>query len=175
MKKLLYEFKNKITFIYSSKKYLQLISFILFFISLYFFSSYLYISIYSNNFYLDEKKHLRNLDSMVNQNNKTIFNETLNGKQNNNNNSYLIEINNTSDDINYAYINDSSIDNNNISNNEMNLIVRVRPLKINVTEKIIFYEFIKNITTGFYFGDWNNLSVKKNRFHDKKGKGYLYF
>jgi hypothetical protein len=112
---------------------------------------------------------------MVNQTNNKIFNETLNGKENNTNNSYLIEINNTSDYINHAYINDSSIDNNNISNNEMSLIVKVRPLKINVTEKIIFYEFIKNITTGFYLGDWNNLSVKKNRFHDKKGKGYLYF
>ena len=73
------------------------------------------------------------------------------------------------------YINDSITYENNTSDNELNIIIKVKPLKINVTEKIRFYEFIKTITTGYYYGDWNNLSLKKNKFHEKKGEGYLNF
>ena len=167
MKKLLNTLKNKISYILSNKKYLQMISFILFLISLYTFSSYLNISIYS-----DEKKHLRNLESTINE----TINETSKKIEKANNNSNLNDYNYTnSDDINHILINDSNIDNYNISNGELNIAIKVRQLTKNLTEKIMLYEFIKNITTGFYYGDWNSLSVKKNRFHDTKGEGYLNF
>ena len=167
MKKLLNTLKNKISYILSNKKYLQMISFILFLISLYTFSSYLNISIYS-----DEKKHLRNLESTINE----TINETSKKIEKANNNSNLNDYNDTnSDDINHILINDSNIDNYNISNGELNIAIKVRQLTKNLTEKIMLYEFIKNITTGFYYGDWNSLSVKKNRFHDTKGEGYLNF
>ncbi len=180
MKKLLYVLKNKIEHILSNKLYLQIISFILFLISLYIFCFYLNKSIYANYSYLDDKKHLRNLESINNKTNNEIINQTLNDKDKKNNNSNFIDNNKTTDDIskNNTFINDSTTynNNNNISYDDvLDRVIKVRQLKINVTEKIILYEFMKNITTGLYFGDWNNLSVKKNRFHDKKGEGYLNF
>ena len=189
MKNFLCELKNIIFFILSNKKYLQIISFILFIISLYFFASFLNNSVYSNDIYsnnlyspmiTEERKHLRNLEIIINKTDNEVFNETSNVTKIEKN-SYLIDnntytISNMNDtNTNDIYINDSITYENNTSDNELNIIIKVKPLKINVTEKIRFYEFIKTITTGYYYGDWNNLSLKKNKFHEKKGEGYLNF
>ena len=99
----------------------------------------------------EEKRHLRNME--------TIYNETNNETTQFDNSSILID-NNT-----FITSNDS--------NDELDIIIRVKPLKVNITEKMLYYEFIKTITSGFYYGDWDNLSIKKNKFNDKKGEGYL--
>ena len=99
----------------------------------------------------EEKRHLRNME--------TISNETNNETTQFDNSSILID-------------NNTFITSNN-SNDELDIIIRVKPLKVNITEKMLYYEFIKTITSGFYYGDWDNLSIKKNKFNDKKGEGYL--
>ena len=99
----------------------------------------------------EEKRHLRNME--------TISNETNNETTQFDNSSILID-------------NNTFISSNN-SNDELDIIIRVKPLKVNITEKMLYYEFIKTITSGFYYGDWDNLSIKKNKFNDKKGEGYL--
>ena len=98
--------------------------------------------------------YLRNLEVITNKTN-------INNSEEFENNTDLI-------------INNNSYNNNNISD-ELDIIIRVRQIKLNLTEKIIYYEFIKTITTGFYYGDWNNLNIKNNRFHEKKGEGYISF
>ena len=156
MKKFIKDLKNKIFSIFSQTRYIHIILFISISISLFFFSI-LDTTFSSNNSNLsllnEEKKHLRNLEVI---NNKTSIN-----------NSEELE-NNTDLIINNSY------NNNNISD-ELDIIIRVRQIKLNLTEKIIYYEFIKTITTGFYYGDWNNLNIKNNRFHEKKGEGYISF
>ncbi len=156
MKKFIKDLKNKIFSIFSQTRYIHIILFISISISLFFFSI-LDTTFSSNNSNLsllnEEKKHLRNLEVITN---KTSIN-----------NSEELE-NNTDLIINNSY------NNNNISD-ELDIIIRVRQIKLNLTEKIIYYEFIKTITTGFYYGDWNNLNIKNNRFHEKKGEGYISF
>ena len=111
------------------------------------------------------KKHLRNLETI---NNKTNPEEEPK-KEKISNNSLITNTNNTNNsNINYNNTNNST-------NDELDIIIKVKPLKVNITEKILYYQFVKTISTGFYYGDWDNLSVKKNRFHDKKGEGYLNF
>ena len=156
MKKFIKDLKNKIFSIFSQTRYIHIILFISISISLFFFSI-LDTTFSSNNSNLsllnEEKKHLRNLEVITN---KTSIN-----------NSEELE-NNTDLIINNSY------NNNNISD-ELDIIIRVKQIKLNLTEKIIYYEFIKTITTGFYYGDWNNLNIKNNRFHEKKGEGYISF
>ena len=156
MKKFIKDLKNKIFSIFSQTRYIHIILFISISISLFFFSV-LDTIFSSNNSNLsllnEEKKHLRNLEVITN---KTSIN-----------NSEELE-NNTDLIINNSY------NNNNISD-ELDIIIRVKQIKLNLTEKIIYYEFIKTITTGFYYGDWNNLNIKNNRFHEKKGEGYISF
>ena len=144
---------NKIFSTLSQARYIHIILFISICISLYIFSfSDIFFS--SNDFNLtllnEEKKHLRNL-------------EILSNKTNNDSE----EFNNDTDiNVNNSYFNKS---------NELDIIIKVRQIKINLTEKMNYYEFIKTITTGFYYGDWNNLKVKNNRLHEKKGEGYIFF
>ena len=101
MKNFLCELKNIIFFILSNKKYLQIISFILFIISLYFFASFLNNSVYSNDIYsnnlyspmiTEERKHLRNLEIIINKTDNEVFNETSNVTKIEKN-SYLIDNN----------------------------------------------------------------------------------
>ena len=155
MKILLNKLKKKILCILSQKRNIKIFSCISIVLSLYIIFS-LNISFSPNNFHLltEEKKHLRNLEI----NNKTIneteiYNKTSNLTENKtlNNNTYQ----------------------NNDTNNEIDIIIKIKPLKVNITEKLIYYEFVKTITSGFYYGDWNNLSLKKSRFHDNKGEGYI--
>ena len=155
MKILLNKLKKKILCILSQKRNIKIISCISIVISLYIIFS-LNITFSPNNFHLltEEKKHLRNLEI----NNKTI-NET--------------EIyNKTSNLTDNKTLNNNTYQNND-TNNEIDIIIKIKPLKVNITEKLIYYEFVKTITSGFYYGDWNNLSLKKSRFHDNKGEGYI--
>ena len=155
MKILLNKLKKKILCILSQKRNIKIFSCISIVLSLYIIFS-LNISFSPNNFHLltEEKKHLRNLEI----NNKTI-NET--------------EIyNKTSNLTDNKTLNNNTYQNND-TNNEIDIIIKIKPLKVNVTEKLIYYEFVKTITSGFYYGDWNNLSLKKSRFHDNKGEGYI--
>jgi len=163
MKKFFIELKNKIFYILSHKIYIQLILFLSIIISFYFFFG---TSIHAST--TEEKKHLRNLEII---NNKTNPEEKEKKEKNIINNSSLIT-NNTNYTNNSSNYNET---NNNFTNDESDIIIKVRPLKVNITEKVLYYQFVKTISTGFYYGDWNNLSVKKNRFHDKKGEGYLQF
>ena len=154
MKNILYELK-KILFFLSYKRFIQLAIII---ILLYCFS-YLNEIIFPKEQRLplitNEKKYIRNLETINNMTN----NETIHL----NNNTYLID--------NKTFINNSKI--SNISDDELDIIIRVKKLKVNLTEKILYYEFIRTITNGFYYGNWDNLSIKKNKFHEKKGEGYL--
>ena len=144
---------NNIFSTLSQTRYIHIILFISICISLYIFS-FSDIIFASNDFNLpslnEEKKNLRNLE--------ILSNITNNDSEEFNNDTDLI--------INNSYINKS---------NELDIIIRVRQIKINLTEKMNYYEFIKTITTGFYYGDWNNLKVKNNRLHEKKGEGYIFF
>ena len=153
MKQFLKKVINKILSTISQTRYIHIILFISICIFLYIFS-FLEINFSSNDFNLallnEEKKHLRNLEILSNQTNndsEEFFNDT---------------------DL---IVNNSSIN----KSNELDIIIKVRQIKINLTEKMNYYEFIKTITTGFYYGDWNNLSVKNNRLHEKKGEGYISF
>lgn len=162
MKKFLIELKNKIFYILSHKIYIQLILFLSIIIFFYFFFS---TSIHTST--TEEKKHLRYLEIV---NNKTNHEEGLKKENNTINNSFS---------TNYTLLNNNSNINynntNNSTNDELDIIIKIKPLKINITEKILYYQFVKTISTGFYYGDWENLNIKKNRFHDKKGEGYLNF
>ena len=108
---------------------------------------------------------MRNLEII---NNKTNPEEELKKENNIINNNSLITNNTNNSNINYN-------DTYNRTNDELEIIIKVKPLKVNITEKILYYQFIKSISTGYYYGNWDNLNVKKNRFHDKKGEGYLFF
>ena len=155
MKILLNKLKKKILCILSQKRNIKIFSCISIVLSLYIIFS-LNISFSPNNFHLltEEKKHLRNLEI----NNKTI-NET--------------EIYNKSSNLTDNKTLNNNTYQNNDTNNEIDIIIKIKPLKVNITEKLIYYEFVKTITSGFYYGDWNNLSLKKSRFHDNKGEGYI--
>ena len=170
MKTFLNEIKNKILRIILHKKNIRIISFISIIASLYIFIS-LDNSFSSNNinlpFLTEEKKNLRNLE--------LISNNTINESYKLNNNSNEVDnstyINLIGNNNNNSLINNSIKINN--SNDELDIVIKIRPLKVNLTEKIIYYEFIKKLSTGYYYGDWTNLSIKKNRFHEKKGEGYI--
>ena len=158
MKKFLIELRNKIFYILSHK--IQLILFLSIIISFFFFFN---TSIHIST--TEEKKHLRNLELI----NKTNPEEEVKKEKITNNSLITNNTNNTNNsNINYNNTNNSN-------NDESDIIIKVKPLKVNITEKILYYQFVKTISTGFYYGDWDNLSVKKNRFHDKKGEGYLNF
>ena len=158
MKSFLIEFKNKLLYYISLRRNIIIILSIttIFFVYIFF---YLDTSFTPSNIFLpltEDKKHLRNLESIYN-------NQTKNESQEFKNNSNLM---NNDTIINNTY-------NSNITDNEMDIIIRIKQLKLNLTEKIIYYEFIKTITSGFYYGGWKNLSIKKNKFHEKKGEGYI--
>ena len=96
-----------------------------------------------------EQRHLRNLESILNTSN------------NDSNISNYIEI-------------DNMTTNNETENMDM-ILIKIKPFKVNITEKLLFYEFIKTISTGFYYGDWGSFQIKKSKFHKPYGEGYLAF
>ena len=105
-----------------------------------------------NYFSYDNSTFTSNSEFLLNQKNNLRNLEQSNNITNINNNSY----------------------NNNL-NNIIDLTFKVKRLKTNATKKIIYYEFIKSITSGYYSGNWNNLYIKNNRFKDKNGEAYLFF
>ena len=141
--------KQKFYLLFIHKKILifLIISIILSFIIL--------LYIFSNIKYIFTSNHLSS-GLIINKRNNL-----RNLKQENN----LTNINNS-----YDYNN-----NENNTNNTFDLIFRVKPLKTNVTKKAIYYNFIKSITSGYYSGNWSDLSVTNNRFKDKNGEAYLFF
>ena len=159
MKKFLYELYKKIILIITRERYVHLILFIstLLIILLFLLVNLLLFpnedSSYDSTSSIEEapQKPLRNLEY--------IFNNT----------------NNISNVTDSDYIHFYS----NYSENETNeadfILIKIKRLKLNVTEKILFYEFVKSISTGFYYGNWGLFQVKKNKFHDSKGEGYLNF
>ena len=92
---------------------------------------------------------------------------------------HLEYINNTESNITNIsdpdYIHFKSNTTENITEEMDYILIKIKKLKLNLTEKIILYEFVKTISTGFYYGDWEEFQVKKNKFHNTKGEGYLNF
>ena len=150
MNNILRELK-KITLFLSYKRFIQLIVIIISLNCVSYLNKIFFPKEKRLSLMAEEKRHLRNME--------TISNETNNETTQFDNSSILID-------------NNTFITSNN-SNDELDIIIRVKPLKVNITEKMLYYEFIKTITSGFYYGDWDNLSIKKNKFNDKKGEGYL--
>ena len=158
MKKFLFELAKKILLIITRERNIPVILFIslILFIFLFFsFNSFLFQNEvsdydYNSNSEETEQKHLRNLEDILNDTNDVL---------------------NASD---YIYINDNNTKNNSEDDNDY-LIIKIKKLKYNITEKALYYEFVKSIMTGFYYGDWELFQINKNKFHYPKGEGYLNF
>lgn len=63
--------------------------------------------------------------------------------------------------------------NDDILINEVNFTL-VEGMNTNLTDILIYYEFIDSISHTYY-GEWDNLYIKKNKFKDKKGNCDLDF
>ena len=161
MKKFLFELAKKILVIITRERNIPVILFIslLLFIFLFFsFNSFLFqnevpdYDYKSNSVETEQKeqKHLRNLEDILNDTNDVL---------------------NASD---YIYINDNNTKNNSEEDGDY-IIVKIKKLKYNITEKALYYEFVKSIMTGFYYGDWELFQINKNKLHYPKGEGYLNF
>ena len=100
-----------------------------------------------------EPKHLRNLETTSN------------------NDTFTDIIHNT----NISEFNNSLYNNKTEEDSDETIVITIKRKKYNITEKLLYYEFIKTISTGFYYGDWENLILKKNKFKESNGEGYIYF
>ena len=157
MKKFLYELSKKILSSITRERNVQKILLISLLICIFFFisvNSFLLPDKYSSSTSSTlseetEQRHLRNLESILNTSN------------NDSNISNFIENNNMTS--------------NNETENMDTILIKIKPSKINITEKLLFYEFIKTISTGFYYGDWDSFQIKKSKFHKPYGEGYLAF
>ena len=100
-----------------------------------------------------EKKNLRILE--------TVYNST----------------NNDSNTDEYNYIQNNITENitNNTEDNGDFLYIKIKKINLNITEKMLLYEFVKTITTGFYYGNWDQFEIKKNKLNYPRGEGYLNF
>lgn len=116
---------------------------------------YFWHLIFNPNSIYDNKNKIRNMEEL----NNTIDNTTEL------NNFNFTNFTNITDFTNFTNITNST-------NNEYELIL-VKKLNMNVTKKVLYYEFIKSISTGYYYGDWDNFSIRDNKFKDKKGEGYI--
>ena len=175
MKKFLYELSKKIILIITRERNVPIILFIslLLFIFLFFSYDYFYPITRDTSIFIKpipeskskpeeiEKNNLRHLEDILNtsDNNDDILNAT---------NDFLYLNNNDTNNININT-------NNSIIENEDYIFLKVKKIKCNLTEKILLYEFVKSISTGFYYGDWDNFQIKKSKFHQSKGEGYLNF
>ncbi len=86
-----------------------------------------------------EPKHLRNLETTSN------------------NDTFTDIIHNT----NISELNNSLYNNKTEEDSDETIVITIKRKKYNITEKLLYYEFIKTISTGFYYGDWENLILKK--------------
>lgn len=144
--------KNKFFFIISKVKLIRksLFFLILLFLSLmiYYMKKSLFKNFSFNNLFFQELR-----------NNKDNYLRNLDSK-----------INKTETNINK-----SNLINKDFEDLEIDQNIKVMPLNINVTEKILFYEFLKTISTGYYIGQWENLKIKNNHFKEIKGEGDIDF
>ena len=172
MKKFLYELSKKIILIITRERNVPLILFLSLLLVIFLFFSYDYyfsITKVSSIFIKPipnskskpeeiEQNHLRHLENLLN---------TSDNFTNTSNNFFYLKDNNT--------YNNNIITNNTILENDDYIFLKIKKLKCNLTEKILLYEFVKSITTGFYYGDWDNFQIKKSKFHQSNGEGYLNF
>ena len=136
-------------------KLISVIILLIFSLLLYYSSLTQYLFSYKNSPIEDIKlqKNLRNLQSQEIQNKTNILLKN-------------ITINNTISQF-------LNISTNHSNTNLNNFTIFVKPLHTNITEKVLFYNFIKDLTRGYYYGVWENLNVKKNKFKEKKGDVYF--
>ncbi len=59
---------------------------------------------------------------------------------------------------------------NNIEENELHALNLLEGFNANVTELSLYYEFVQNITTHSYYGNWENFEIDNNNFIDKNGE-----
>lgn len=85
--------------------------------------------------------------------------------------------NNDSNTDEYNYIQNNITENitNNTEDNGDFLYIKIKKINLNITEKMLLYEFVKTITTGFYYGNWDQFEIKKNKLNYPRGEGYLNF
>ena len=85
--------------------------------------------------------------------------------------------NNDSNTDEYNYIQNNITENitNNTEDNGDFLYIKIKKVNLNITEKMLLYEFVKTITTGFYYGNWDQFEIKKNKLNYPRGEGYLNF
>ena len=158
MNKLLFELSKKILLIITRERNIPVvlfISLILFIFVFFSINSFLFPNEVVNYDYKSdseetEQRHFRNLEDILNDTNDVL---------------------NASD---YIYINDNNTKNNEEDDKDY-ILIKIKKLKYNITEKALYYEFVKSIMTGFYYGDWASFQINKNKFHYTKGEGYLNF
>lgn len=85
--------------------------------------------------------------------------------------------NNDSNTDEYTYIQNNITENitNSTEDNGDFLYIKIKKINLNITEKMLLYEFVKTITTGFYYGNWDQFEIKKNKLNYPRGEGYLNF
>ena len=59
---------------------------------------------------------------------------------------------------------------NDIEENDLLALNLLEGFNTNVTELGLYYEFVQNITTHSYYGEWQNFNMDKNNFIDKYGE-----
>ena len=175
MKKFLYELSKKIILIITRERNVPIILFIslLLFIFLFFSYDYFYPITRDTSIFIKPIPESKSKPEEIEQNNIRHLEDILSTSDNND------DILNTTNDFLYLNNNDTNNininTNNSIIENEDYIFLKVKKIKCNLTEKILLYEFVKSISTGFYYGDWDNFQIKKSKFHQSKGEGYLNF
>ena len=88
---------------------------------------------------------------------------------------YILNTSNQDSNItNYIYTNNTDTTNKETEDMDM-ILIKIKRIKTNITEKALYYEFVKTISTGFYYGNWGDFQIKKSKFHKPYGEGYLNF
>ena len=157
MKKFLYELSKKIFLLITRERYAHIILFLSLLLCIFIFISINFLLLPNKDFSSSsessseetEQKHLRNLENIINI------------------------TDNDSIPSDYVDTNKTSISNE--TEDADMILIKIKKLKMNITEKALYYEFIKSISTGFYYGDWNQIQLKKSKFHKPYGEGYLNF
>ena len=157
MKKFFYELSKKIFLIITRERYAHIVLFLSLLLCIFIFISINSILLPNKDFSStsesssEESKpnHLRNLENVINiTDNVQIASD-------------------------YIYTNKTSIGNE--TEDADMILIKIKRLKMNITEKALYYEFIKSISTGFYYGEWDQIQLKKSKFHKPYGEGYVNF
>ena len=156
MKKFLYELSKKIILIITRERNVPIVLFssLILFIFLIFSCDLFFPKAKDSSLFIKaksksdetEQNHLRHLDN-------TITN-------------LINNISIPSSDFIYLDTNNTNITNKSEEDPDF-IILKIKRLKMNMTEKVLFYEFVKSITTGFYYGEWDNFQIKKSKLRSK--------